>query len=84
MSDEELQRAKTYALGTHAIGRERGGGRLGELLDAWLVGTGLAELADDETRIAAVTATDIQSLAVRCFDEARRVEGVVRGEGRTV
>jgi len=81
---EELQRAKTYALGTHAIGRESGGSRLGEMLDAWLVGTGLAELADYETRIAAVTVDDVLAVANRYFDEQRRVEGIIRGEGRVV
>lgn len=81
VAEEELQRAKTYALGTHAISRASGGSRLGELLDAWLAGTGLAELADDDTKLAEVTVADVQSLAVRYFDEGRRVEGVVRGRG---
>ena len=81
---DELQRAKTYALGTHAISRESGGSRLGEMVSAWLGGTGLAELAEYETRITALTAADLQSLAVRYFDPAMRVEGVVRGTGRRV
>ncbi|HEU4631494.1 MAG TPA: pitrilysin family protein [Gemmatimonadaceae bacterium] len=81
---DELQRAKTYALGTHAIARERGGSRLGEMVDVWLAGTGLAELAEYETRIAAVTVEDVQALAARYFDPAWRVEGVVRGTGRKV
>ncbi|HEX6632274.1 MAG TPA: pitrilysin family protein [Gemmatimonadaceae bacterium] len=84
VSDEELQRAKTYALGTHAIARESGGSRLGEMVDAWLTGTGLAELAEYETRITALTVADLQSLAVRYFDPERRVEGIVRGTGKKV
>ncbi|HEY0972708.1 MAG TPA: pitrilysin family protein [Gemmatimonadales bacterium] len=78
---DELQRAKTYALGTHAISRESGGSRLGEMVDAWLLGTGLAELGDYETQIVAVTPEDVQLLAERYFDEERRVEGMVRGSG---
>ncbi|MHB1224064.1 MAG: M16 family metallopeptidase [Gemmatimonadaceae bacterium] len=76
---EELQRAKTYALGTHAIGRESGGNRLGEMVGAWLLGSGLGELASYEPSISAVTAADIQAVAERYFDPSRRVEGVVRG-----
>ncbi|HEX5581366.1 MAG TPA: pitrilysin family protein, partial [Gemmatimonadaceae bacterium] len=79
---DELQRAKTYALGTHAIARESGGSRLGEMVDAWLLGTGLAELGDYDTRIAAVTPEDVQRLAERYFDEGRRAEGIVRGSSR--
>ena len=82
VTEEELQRAKTYALGTHAISRESGGSRLGEMIDAWLLGTGLGELAAYETRVAALTAADLQSVAGRYFDPDRRVEGVVRAAGR--
>ena len=57
---------------------------LGEMLDAWLVGTGLAELADYETRIAEVSTADVHALALRYFDPERRVEGIIRGVGRTV
>ena len=79
VSDEELQRAKTYALGTHAIRRESGGSRLSEMVDAWLLGTGLGELAEYETRVSELTAEDLQAVAVRYFDPERRVEGIVRG-----
>ena len=81
VTEEELQRAKTYALGIHAISRESGGSRLGEMIDAWLLGTGLEELAAYDTRVAALTAADLQSLAGRYFDPDRRVEGVVRAAG---
>ncbi|HEX5831473.1 MAG TPA: pitrilysin family protein, partial [Gemmatimonadaceae bacterium] len=39
--DEELRRAQTYAVGTHAIERQSGAALLGEMTDAWLRGTGL-------------------------------------------
>lgn len=80
---EELQRAKTYALGTHAIRRESGGSRLGEMIDAWLLGTGLAELAEYDTRVSSLTAADLQAVAVRYFEPERRVEGIVRGRGKS-
>ena len=79
VTDEELQRAKTYALGTHAIHRESGGSRLSEMVDAWMLGTGLGELAEYETRVSSLTAADLQAVAARYFDPERRVEGIVRG-----
>lgn len=81
---EELERAKTYALGTHAIRLQSGGALLGEMVEAWLFGRGLGELDELEARVRAVTAEDILSLARTYFDESRRVEGVVRGVGKTV
>jgi zinc protease len=81
VSVEELTRARTYALGTHAIARQGGGTLLGDMIDAWLFGEGLAELDDYEARVQAVTAEAIQQLARERFDPAARVEGLVRGTG---
>ncbi|MGH7665287.1 MAG: M16 family metallopeptidase [Gemmatimonadaceae bacterium] len=81
VGDEELTRAKTYAIGSHAIRQQSGGAVLAELLDAWLVGGGLAELEDHDERIRAVTGEAMRELARRFFVEDRRVEGVVRGVG---
>jgi zinc protease len=67
------------AQGTHAIAQQSGGAVLGDMVDAWLFGEGLAELETYEARVRAVTAADIRALAERYFDPARRVEGVVRG-----
>lgn len=77
--DSEIERARTFMIGTRAIARQSGGAVLGEILDAWCYGSGLEELGDAEDRIRAVTPTDIQELAQRYFDETRRVEGIVRG-----
>jgi len=79
VTDDELTRAKTYAIGTHAIRQESGAAVLGDLLDAWLLGRGLAELDEHDERVRAVTPAAMQALARRYFDEERRVEGVVRG-----
>ena len=81
---EEIERAKRYAIGSYAIRQESGGAILGDLLDAWMFGSGLSELAEFEARVASITAEDIQSLAREFFDPSRRVEGIVRGIGRTV
>jgi len=80
----ELDQAKTYALGSWAIRRESASNVLGDIADAWLFGTSIAELADYEQRVRAVTAGEMQRLAVRYFDPARRVEGVVRGRQKTI
>ena len=83
VSDEELHRAKTYAIGTHAIRQQSGGAVLGEMVDAWMFGT-LRELDEYERRIRAVTARGIRDTARQYFDAARRVEGIVRGVGKHV
>lgn len=79
VTDEELDRAREYAIGTHAISQQRGSAVLGEVLDAWLFGRSLAELDEHDHRVRSVTARDIQQLARAYFDESRLVQGVVRG-----
>jgi len=81
---DELARAQTYAIGTHAIRQESGAAQLGDLVDAWQLGRGLAELEEHDDRVRAVTVDDVQRLAQEFFVEARRAEGVVRGVGKTV
>lgn len=81
---EELARAKTFALGAHAIRREASASIMADIADAWLFGESLAEIGQYEDRVRGVTADAIQSIAQRCFDPARRVEGIIRGAGRTV
>jgi zinc protease len=81
VSDDELRQAKAYALGTHAIRQQSGGAVLSDLIDAWLVGTGLEELDAFEDRVVAVTSREMRELAERYFDETRLVEGIVRGVG---
>jgi zinc protease len=84
VSDEELARAKEYVVGSHAISQESGGAQLGEMLDAWMFGEGLHELLEYDTRMRAVTADQMREVARKYFDAERRVEGIVRGVGRTV
>ncbi len=84
VTDEELRRAKQYTIGTHAIRQESGAAILGDILDAWMFGSGLGELDQFEQRISAVTPADIQDLAQEFFDPSKHVEGVVRGVGKVV
>ena len=84
VSQEELSRACEYTVGSHAISRESGGAVLAELLDAWMFGSGLAEIDQFEQRVRSVTAASMRALAAAYFDPDRRVEGIVRGVGRTV
>jgi zinc protease len=84
VTTEELDRAKTYALGTHAIRQESGAAVLGDLVDAWLYGDGLHELTEYDAHVQAVTGAAMREAAERYFVEERRVEGIVRGVAKTV
>ncbi|MGQ0538648.1 MAG: M16 family metallopeptidase [Gemmatimonadaceae bacterium] len=81
VTEEELERAQNYIIGSHAIARQSGAAVLAEIVDAWLLGTGLRELDEFESAIRSVAARDIRALAQEAFDPERRVEGVVRGGG---
>jgi zinc protease len=83
VSDEELRRSQTYALGVHAIRQQSGGAVLAEMVEAWLFGS-LAELDEFDARVRSVTAESIRESARRYLAGDRRVEGIVRGVGRTV
>jgi zinc protease len=83
VTDEELTRAKRYAIGTHAIRQQSGGAVLSDMVDAFLFGS-LADLAEYDACVEGVTAESMRALAEECFDQSRRVEGIVRGTGRTV
>jgi zinc protease len=78
---DELQRAKTYLVGTHAIAQQSGGSVMGDIVDAYLFGEGLTELNTFNASIDAVTADELQQLANVYFHPERRVEGIVRGLG---
>jgi zinc protease len=81
VSAEELERAQTYAIGTHAIRQQSGASVLGDLVDAFLFGT-LGELGTYESSIRAVTAESMREVAERFFDQSLRVEGIVRGKAK--
>jgi zinc protease len=80
---DELQRAQTYAIGTHAIRQQSGGAVLADVVDAFLFGT-LSELLEYESKIRAVTVESMREVAEKYFDQSRRVEGIIRGKTKTV
>ncbi|MDQ6887285.1 MAG: insulinase family protein [Gemmatimonadota bacterium] len=84
VSPRELAQAQEYAVGSHAIRQQSGAAVLSDVLDSWLFGRSLAELDMYEERVRAVTAARMLEVAQRYFDESRRVEGIVRGVGRSV
>lgn len=83
ISAEELERAQRYAVGVHAVRQQSGGAVLADVIDSWLHGD-LSELATYEASVLAVTRESMQAVAEQYFDPSRRVEGVVRGQGKTV
>jgi predicted Zn-dependent peptidase len=56
--------------------------QLAELGRALLLGAGLEEVRNYETRIEAITSESIREAAARWFDPERIAEGIVRGSGR--
>jgi zinc protease len=81
VTEDELERAKTYALGVHAIRQQSGSSVLTDVFEAWLLGE-LRNLAEFEARILRVTPESALQLAQTYFDIPRRVEGIVRGAGK--
>jgi zinc protease len=78
----ELQQAVSYLSGQAEVGRQSGAALAGEILEAWLAGSGLGEIADPTAIYRGVTAADVRQLAADYLDTARRAEGLVRGNGR--
>lgn len=78
-TDEELERAKRYLIGTHAIAQQSGASVMGDLVDAWLFGEGLHERHDVDACLDAVTGEQVMAMAQRWLDPAVVMEGVVRG-----
>ncbi|MEO8880349.1 MAG: pitrilysin family protein [Gemmatimonadaceae bacterium] len=84
VTEPELAQAQEYAIGAHAIRSQSGGALLGEMIDAWLFGRGLAEIDEHDARIRRVTAREMQWLAGVYFDETKLVQSVIRGAARSV
>jgi zinc protease len=78
VTDAELAQGRNYLAGQAEVGRQSGASVAGEIIDAWLAGEGLDELADPGARYRAVTAEAVRAVAERYLTGAR-AEGVVRG-----
>jgi zinc protease len=77
---EELERARNYLAGQTEVGRMSAAAVASEIADAWLSGSGLAELEAPWDRYREVTAEEVLAVARASFDPSRRAEGVVRGK----
>jgi zinc protease len=75
---EETERARQYAAGLVALGRQHGSAVAAELADAWVHDT-LADFEREEDRRRAVTADEIHAVARDVFQPALRAEYAVRG-----
>ncbi len=76
---DELHRATAMLAGQEEVARQSAGAVAGEIADAWLLGEGLAELADPAAPYRAVTREAVHAVAA-AFDPATRAEGVVAPE----
>jgi zinc protease len=81
VSDGELRQAVNYLAGQAEVNRQSGSAVAAEILEAWIAGTGLSELADPAAAYRAVTAADVLRVTQQRLDPDRRAEGVVRGRG---
>jgi zinc protease len=81
VTDAELIQAANYLAGQAEVRRQSGAAVAGELLEAWLIGEGLDEMADPGAVYRRVSAAQVQQLANRYLVAAERAEGVVRGTG---
>jgi zinc protease len=77
----DVERAKRYLLGSWQIRQQTHGRQLADLAYALLLGEGLAELREYESRIAAVTPERIRAVAEHWLRPELMVEAVVRGTG---
>ncbi len=76
-SAEELARATATLVGGVEMSRQTAGDYAGEIADAWLLGSGLADLENPAAPYRAVSAADVHALAANSLDPAARAEGVV-------
>ena len=76
----ELEGAASYLAGQALVQRQTAGAIGAELLDAWLIGTGLQELEDPAAGFREVTREQVRAVAEASLIADRRAEGVVRGK----
>jgi hypothetical protein len=77
----ELEQAVSYLSGQAEVRRQHATSVAAEILEAWLVGAGLAELQDPGAAYGVVSAEQVQALAAACLGGPGRAEGIVRGTG---
>jgi zinc protease len=80
VTDVELRQAVNYLAGQAEVSRQSGASVAGEILEAWMAGSGLEELDDPAAQFRSVTAEDVLRVS-GWLDPERRAEGVIRGNG---
>ena len=78
---DELEGAIGYLTGQAAVRRQSSSAVASEMLEAWLIGDGLGDIADPAAPYRGITAEQVRAVAERYLDPVRRAEGVVRGRG---
>ena len=81
VSAAELDQAVNYLAGQAEVARQSAGSVLEEMIEAWLVGTGLEETADPGRPYRQVTAEAVLDVAAEFLVPEQRSEGVIRGSG---
>ncbi len=81
VSQAELAQAVSYLAGQAVVVRQSGAVVAGEILEAWVSGTGLGDLENPGAAFRAVTAEGVLRIAERHLKPFQRAEGVVRGTG---
>ncbi|CAN5890963.1 hypothetical protein BH23GEM9_BH23GEM9_01770 [soil metagenome] len=81
LDDEMVERARRYLIGAWQIRQQTHSRQLTDLAYALLLGEGLAELREFETRIASVNAEQIRAAAERWIRPDMVIQAVVRGSG---
>jgi zinc protease len=76
---DELDRARRYAIGMESLRQESSAALLADMVDAALLGRGLAELTSWIPALEAVTLADLQRVARTWCDPDRRCEAIIRG-----
>jgi zinc protease len=79
----ELHQATRYLAGQTAVQRQSSSAVAGEILEAWLAGMGLDDLADPAARYLSVTADQVRAAAQQALGEGEPAyaEGIVQGAG---
>ena len=80
VSPDELHRAVNYLAGQTTVQRQTASAQASEIVDAYLLGSGLSELDDPAAAYRQVTAAAVQRVAATYLDPAFRAEGRVRGQ----
>jgi zinc protease len=79
VSDAELGQAVNYLAGQAEVAQQSAGAVLGEMVEAWLIGEGLEEIAEPGRAYRLVSREMVQQAAAEFLVPGRRAEGIVRG-----